>query len=734
MVLKSQWLKNDREAAGFLLGKGGIHLWKYLLFLLRERFSVSVSRNRGRSYEEHKAAAARRAAAQVEAGQDIGEIPSVVDPARRAAALGSFQLFCETYFPDVFYLKWSPDHLQVIEKIEQVICKGGLFAMAMPRGFGKSTLCKLGLIFATLTGRHKFAVIVAASADKGKDVLDDVKIIFETNPLLLEDFPEVCYPIIKLGRVANRQKGQKYKGVHTRIHWGEKRIVLPTIEGSLASGAIIASAGMTGSEVRGLTKMSSGGDQLRPTLVFPDDPQTDDSALSPYRCRKRITLLNGAVLGMAGAGKKISGLLACTIIRPGDVADQITDRKKNPEWQGERRKLVYEFPTNTGLWDRYAEIRSESFCNGGDGSEATEYYVANREAMDAGAVVAWEERYDPGEVSALQHAINLKIRDPEVFASEYQNEPLVPELAEGQLSVDGIISKLNGYSRNMVPLACQWITSFIDVQDQLLFYVTCAWTEKFRGYVIDYGVFPDQKTKHFSLRKRAVYATLESELGMREPEPRWDAALDILIREIASREYPCDDGTVMHPALIMIDANYGPSTEVIDQHCRKSDYSAILKPYNGRYYGATSTPFHAVRKQIGDKIGHRWKIPVSKGSRSLRHVHVDTNYWKSFIAARLLCEPGDPGGMTLWGKDAMQHVLFAEHLTSEQQIKVEAVGRSVVEWKEKPDKPDNHWFDCIVGCAVGASMCGAVLPTVSGDAPKKTVQRVSFSELQRMAG
>ena len=25
---------------------------------------------------------------------------------------------------------------------------------------------------------------------------------------------------------------------------------------------------------------------------------------------------------------------------------------------------------------------------------------------------------------------------------------------------------------------------------------------------------------------------------------------------------------------------------------------------------------------------------------------------------------------------------------------------------------DNHWFDCLVGCVVGAAMCGVTLPGV----------------------
>ena len=31
------------------------------------------------------------------------------------------------------------------------------------------------------------------------------------------------------------------------------------------------------------------------------------------------------------------------------------------------------------------------------------------------------------------------------------------------------------------------------------------------------------------------------------------------------------------------------------------------------------------------------------------------------------------------------------------------------EWELHPERSDNHWFDCLVGCAVAVSMQGAVL-------------------------
>jgi hypothetical protein len=98
------------------------------------------------------------------------------------------------------------------------------------------------------------------------------------------------------------------------------------------------------------------------------------------------------------------------------------------------------------------------------------------------------------------------------------------------------------------------------------------------------------------------------------------------------------------------------------------------------------------------------------GRRSVRHVLYDTNFWKSFIHARLGVAMGDAGCLSLWGHQPERHRLLAEHLTAEHRVRTEGRGRVVDEWRLRPERADNHWFDGVVGCAVGASILGVVLP------------------------
>jgi len=93
---------------------------------------------------------------------------------------------------------------------------------------------------------------------------------------------------------------------------------------------------------------------------------------------------------------------------------------------------------------------------------------------------------------------------------------------------------------------------------------------------------------------------------------------------------------------------------------------------------------------------------------------------------------GDPGCLSLFGRDTAAHQLIAEHITAETCVKVSAQGRVVDEWKWKESRPDNHWFDCLVGCAVAANLAGASLPGII-QVRKRKRERVDFGEWQRRA-
>ena len=726
-VLAQARLYREFNRVGFRIGSSenprNINLLKYIAWMFDRKHTPEETFG-ARSYEDRRNAERDRQAEQSLAGRDIGQLPEVVNPNRKAACERNFQLFCESYFPETYSLAWSPDHLKVIEKIETAVLRGGLFALALPRGSGKTTITESAALWSMLYGHREFVVLIGATESAALELLDSLKTELEVNERLAEDFPEVCYPVAQLEGIANRCAGQLYKGERTRITWTSNEIVLPTVEGSRASGIIVRVAGITG-RIRGMKFKRSDGRNVRPSLVVIDDPQTSESAGSLEQTRKRVRVLAGDILGLAGPGQKISGIMPCTIIRPGDMADIILNRNTHPDWNGEKTRMVYRFPTNMKLWEEYAEIRAEALRTEGNFQKATEFYLANREAMDAGAEVSWEARFNHDEVSALQHAMNLKFQDEAAFQSEYQNDPLPDDTADDSLlSVDEICAKINGLARRRVPLKCDRLTMFVDVQKALLFYVVIAWAEDFTGAVIDYGSWPDQHRHEYSLADaNPSIQTLFPKAGF---EGALYAALSALTDECLGREWEREDGAVLKIERALVDANWGQSTDVVYQFCRQSSHAGVILPSHGRYVGASSKPMTEYRKQQGDRLGFNWMIPNVAGKRAIRHVIYDTNYWKSFIHARLAVPVGDKGSLTLYGRIPGAHQLFAEHLTAEYRVKTQGRGRTVDEWKLKPQSHDNHFLDCVAGCAVCGSMLGASLPeTLPAKLDRKPMIRLS---------
>ena len=234
---------------------------------------------------------------------------------RKVRAEWNFRYFCERHFPQTFHQAWSQDHLKAIAKIEQAVLGGGLFALEMPRGSGKTTICETACLWALLNGHHEHTVLIGSDREQAHYMINSMSAQLGSNAHLLEDYAEI---------VLERRA----------YHYGQPngKLVLPLIPGSKASCGAVDGAGITGA-FRGITHQRADGRRVRPSLVLIDDPQTDESARSPSQCATRERTLTGAILGLAGPGREIAGVMMITRREPGDVADLILNRAEHPHWQ-----------------------------------------------------------------------------------------------------------------------------------------------------------------------------------------------------------------------------------------------------------------------------------------------------------------------------------------------------------------------------------------------------------------
>lgn len=680
-----------------------------------------------RQGDAHRDRMARRSRERTEAAADIGEIPAVKNPKRRKACEHDLLKFLVTYFPNSTGLNpFSDDHKRVIARIERCTLHGGRFVNAVYRGFAKTTISENSAIWAAFYGHRRCVPLFGNNREAAGQMLDSIKFELETNDFLYEDFPEICKPVRALEGKNQRCATQTYQGKRTYIEWTGDRIVLPVLPGSQASGAVILTRPVM--SARGLKQKNTRGQNLRPDFVIIDDPQDDESASTTHQVNKRLNVIKKSILKLGGHNKSMAVVMNATVIAKDDLVDQLLDANKNPAWQGERIPMIRKWADHhEDLWlGKYADLRNsyEADVEGDQARahrDATAFYKKNRKKMDAGCQVSWKYCFDPEtEISAIQHAYNALIDDgEEAFASEYNQAPLSPEdQAEIRLTPGDVAEKLNRRKRGSVPVGVSQITAMIDVHDKLLYWAIISWEPGFTGYVLDYGTWPEQKRLHFSMRQ--ANPTIRQKTPGAGLEAATYRALEVLVEKILGAEWPMDGGGTMRVARCLIDANYHATGDVVYQFCRQSVYSALLLPSHGKGIGAGKLSMAEWGKLQGEIRGLNWRIYRNKG-RPVRHITFDTNYWKSFLHARLATGMGDPGCLSLYGTDPKKHQLYSEHICAESPVRVERAdgsGRQVDEWKLPPSKPDNHWLDCTVGCAVAASVQGIALPEHGKKSPK----------------
>jgi hypothetical protein len=676
--------------------------------------------------------AAHKRASRAEA-RDIGPTPPVQRPELKEDCRLDLLRFLRTYMAPRFPLAFSDDHLALISSVQGIILHGGLRALAMPRGSGKTTIVEGAAAWALLYGHRRFLFVVAATSRAARQIMENLRSELAFNDELEADFPEAVHAVRALGGVARRSEAQTSGGVPTHLVWTKEEVRLPAT--AAGGGSVIGIAGITGA-IRGAKATLADGSQVRPDLCLVDDFQTRDSAKSTHQTANRLQILASDILGLAGPGQRVACLCACTVIQKNDGAAQLLDRKGHPEWQGSTARLMVSMPSRsaTVLWDQYAEIYRQDLSDDAIPQEnkiarATAFYRGNRAKMDAGAQAAWPARMAEGEISAIQHAMGLLItRGDEAFWAEYQNAPRDLETSQqAQLDPDGIAKRLNRIRPGIVPREAVELVAFIDVGEGCLWWGVGAFGNAFRGDLVAYSAYPDPSRRVFA--KAEMRGMLEKTHPAGSMQGTWFAALSAVCSQILDRDWPDEDGTPRRVSLALIDAGYGTSTDTVFQFCKMSAWKDRLMPSRGVGIGAKRQPMSDWKKEPGEKIGTDWRIKLNK-ARKVREVVIGTNFWKSFVASRLSVPVGGLGALYLPGDSPSAHEMIAAHLAAEKRTVVSTADRTVEEWTLRPGR-DNDLGDVVVGLHVAASIRGISFDT--GARQIAPAARVSLSERQRLA-
>lgn len=619
------------------------------------------------------------------------EIPRCRSFSRRSRCRMDLRRFCLTYGKAAFPLPFSADHDKAIAKLQEAVTTGGRFALAMPRGSGKTTLVIWTLLWALCYGHRKYVVLIACDIDAAKQILEAVKGQVDANPLLFADFPGLCAPVRAIEGIPQRAPRMHVGDHMLDMVWSTKRIVCPNTQGAASAGVKLEAYGLDG-RLRGAFVQRAGGEIERPDLAVLDDPQKDKHAKSKMEVDKRERIIRGTVLGLAGPGRRIAAVCPCTVIERDDLADRLLDSTRNPEWQSLRTKLVYRWPAaQDTLWAEYAQRRREAQVSGDPtASEAATFYTANREAMDLGSVVGWEHRMHEGETSAIQHAENLLLDVGEAaFAAEYQNDPQSTRMAPYVLTSRHVLATLNGHAPRVCPVRTAFVVGAIDINRYGLHWVVAAARMDRCLWVLDYGKYPPGAAR--------LYVGDGTDNGTEEQVIR--RGLDVLgeAMTVGRRYLNAEGNTARRFDLLLVDCGY--------QDKPVYDFAAFcrlpVRVMPARGFGARNYRPTAAKGRAGDQW-HESETP-GKG----RFLAFNADHWRAASQRAWLQPIGAGGSISLFGNSPASHAEFAEQCSREKLLGIEARGTyDHYVW----DEQGHEWHDlgdCVTGVHVAASHCGA---------------------------
>jgi len=623
-------------------------------------------------------------------------IPDVVDPARRAACRLDLRRFCETYMAGSFPIPWSEDQLTIIAGLQDVMLHGNRSIFVAPRGTGKTTLTRAACLWAILYGHRHYLVILCDINKMSVNRLKSLRRIIETNELLLEDFPGPCTCARVLEGKYNRGVGQTAFGEQTHIQWsGTEELAFPSLPGTPSSGSVIATVSME-SALQGLQHTQVDGTVIRPDIVLLDDPITPGDAHSTHLVEKGELKIEEEVIGLAGPDTSIAAVYLATLFCRDDLTSRFFAKS---EWRGHKFKMIYAWPEREDLWDKYTDLYHESYDQQGDLSLATEFYLANRQAMDKGAKVAWEGRFraEKGEVSAIQCAMDHFIENEAVFWAQYQNEPR--DMDPGDvvtLEAYRVQGKDTGLDRTVVPDNAQVLVCGVDVAKSYLHWTVGAVAAGRLVSIIDYGVEDVYApTGRIDPSDKALVQAHERALL---------AALGHLRDQFLDDPFRKASGDPMPILFTLIDARY--LREVVKTFCAE----------NPRAYGmafgrgtARNQPnwTHAPKKSALMPDGNVYILREADGTFTY-HLHSDA--YKQIVHTGFLLANEDPGSIALFtGPRRTTHHTFSYHIIAERQVELDS-GKVV--WKRTRGHAANHWLDATCYMMAAISLLEPRMPGI----------------------
>ena len=307
------------------------------------------------------------------------------------------EFFGRAYFPH-YFSRPSPEFHRELDNIwQQGVLKGEYpitpakvkqisrmngtkRVVAAPRGHAKSTsLTFKGSIHAIVYEYKHYPIIISDSSEQAEGFLDNIRVEFEENEALREDFGNL------VGKV-----------------WRSNVLITSTNIKIEAIGS--------GKKIRGRKHRN-----WRPDLLVLDDIENDENVRTPEQRKKLESWFLKAV---SKAGDDYTDIIYIGTLLHYDSL--LAKTLNNPGYKAIKYKAVISFSNEEDLWKEWEEIYTD-LSNENHEADAREFFEKHREKMLEGTEVLWEEKLSYYDLMVM------RLTEGEAsFNSEEQNEPINP--------------------------------------------------------------------------------------------------------------------------------------------------------------------------------------------------------------------------------------------------------------------------------------------------------------------
>ena len=320
------------------------------------------------------------------------------DGLRRKLGAIDMEFFGRAYFPH-YFSRPSPEFHRELDAIwQQGVLKGRYpltpadtkaisrlpgvrRAVAAPRGHAKSTnLTFKGTMHSTLYGYKHYPIIISDSSEQAEGFLDNIRVEFEENTAILEDFGPLAGSV-----------------------WRSNVLVTKTNIKIEAIGS--------GKKIRGRKHRN-----WRPDLIILDDVENDENVRTP---EQRSKLKNWFDKAVSKSGDDYTDIVYIGTLLHYDslLAKTLT----NPAYRSIKYKAVIQFSQADDLWQQWESIFTD-LANDDREADALSFFQAHKAAMLEGTQVLWEEKLSYYDLMVM------RVSEGEAsFNSEEQNEPINPD-------------------------------------------------------------------------------------------------------------------------------------------------------------------------------------------------------------------------------------------------------------------------------------------------------------------